>query len=457
MIEINKDNFNKEIEEIFRAFNLNNYNLEYDIKVLSNKVNITIIYGKIYNTSYKLLLNKPKIVLIRQIKRWFKRDLYRILSNYHGIKLPYGSLTGVRPTKLLYELLREGKDAENELINEFDVSSDKVSLICRVIDNQKGIYRTDMDNINLFINIPFCTTRCAYCSFASCLISKSKDLLNVYVDKLCEDIAKAKKIIDTKNSQLRSIYIGGGTPTSLPLEYLKRILKEINNNLSIEFTLEAGRPDSITEDNLKLMKDYGVTRVSVNPQTFNQKTLDVIGRNHSIDSITDAYNMARTYDFDINMDLIAMLPGEGYDDFCYSIDKAISLRPNNITIHTLSLKRGTKLKLEEFDNKDSVLAEKMIKYADSKLCNEYYNPYYMYRQKYMSGNLENTGYCISGKQCIYNIDIMEETHSIIACGAGGISKRVANDKIDRSANAKDIRTYINRFDSIMSKRKELFN
>lgn len=457
MIKIIKENYDNDLMEIFRAFNVPLNDFDYHIELFSNSCNITIIYGKIYNTLYKLLSDMPDLIIKRQIKRYLKRDLYRILSEFYNKKLPYGSLTGVRPTKLFYDLLSENQDAYKVLIEEFDVSSNKVELITNIIKSQEGIYNTEKEKIDLFINIPFCPSRCSYCSFLSADINKTKNFVFEYTDYLLTDIDKALLLIKDKNYSIRSVYIGGGTPTALPTELFIKVIDKVRF-LAPEITVEAGRPDSITILKLKIMKDAGVTRISVNPQSFNDKTLEIIGRNHSVDAVYSVFNEARKIGFDINMDIIAMLPEESLSDFINTVNKTIELNPDNITVHTLSLKRGSKLKNEEFNNlSEQKLAEDMINYAYQHLKMNAYEPYYMYRQKYMSGNLENVGYSRLGKQCIYNIDIMEETHSVIACGAGAISKIIINDRIERAANVKDIKNYIDRFEEIMSRRSDIFN
>jgi oxygen-independent coproporphyrinogen-3 oxidase len=444
-----------EFEELFRAFNVLPENFNYKIEYSDFSVNITLIYGQIYNTYYKI---DPKLDVLgqkRRIKRYAKRDLYRLLCAKCHYSLPYGSLTGVRPTKLFYDLLEEGEYPERTLIEEFDVSLEKAALIRKVTEGQIGIYNTERVKPDLFVNIPFCASRCSYCSFLSAEIGRNRALARQYTDYLIEDIKRAEMIRKRIGQGYRALYVGGGTPTSLEDIDFEKLLANLVE-ISPEFTVEAGRPDSITENKLRIMKNSGVTRISVNPQSFIPKTLEAIGRSHSVDDIYRAYDDSRRYGFDINMDLIATLPDETIEDFMYSVKEAIKLNPENITIHTLSLKRGSKLKLEEFDNREVFLAQNMVDYASNAMENADYSPYYMYRQKYMSGNLENTGYAHNGKQCVYNVDIMEETHSVIACGAGAISKRVQGDLIERYANVKDIKGYIERFDEIMDKRDALF-
>ncbi|NLZ25900.1 MAG: radical SAM protein [Clostridiales bacterium] len=271
------------------------------------------------------------------------------------------------------------------------------------------------------------------------------------------EIELLKKIVKKKKFKVEAVYIGGGTPTSIPHELFKKLIKKCKFGQK-EFTVEAGRPDTIDIKKVKIMKRYGVTRVSVNPQSFNERTLKAIGRGHSIEDIIKAYNLCRKH-FIVNMDLIAMLPGEGFDDFKFSVDKAVELNPENISIHTLYLKKGSKLKVEGYEHEDAEEAKKMTSYAVYKLKSAGYVPYYMYRQKYTAGNLENVGYSKPDKICKYNIDIMEENTSILAAGANAISKKFTNDEnlIERQAHVKEPGEYINRFDEIIKKTKEFWD
>jgi oxygen-independent coproporphyrinogen-3 oxidase len=256
--------------------------------------------------------------------------------------------------------------------------------------------------------------------------------------------------------KLRSVYIGGGTPVTLRRDLLERVLKAIGYS-GVEFTVEAGRPDCITEDSLKLLKDYGVTRICVNPQTFNDKTLALIGRRHTANDVVEKFALAKKYGFDVNMDLIAGLPDETFDDFAYSIDKAISLKPENITVHTLCLKKGADLKNDN-ERLSGEGVTQMVEYSHKQLHSAEYLPYYLYRQKYMAGNLENTGYALKGKACTYNIDVMEEIADNIACGANAVSKVVfgGENRIERYANPKDVKTYIDKIETIKAEKNKLF-
>jgi coproporphyrinogen dehydrogenase HemZ len=271
---------------------------------------------------------------------------------------------------------------------------------------------------------------------------------------VCE-IKHCLELVQSRNKYIRTVYIGGGTPTALEVNQLDKILSAIPQK-TLEFTVEAGRPDTITKEKLDLLQAHNVTRISINPQTFSQNVLDTIGRGHTVEDFYSVYRLARdNYDFAINMDLIAGLPQDNIDGFKNSIDKTLELIPDNITVHTLALKSGSVLKNQDYTNYE--LISDMVDYAYQKITKSGYSPYYLYRQKNMLSNLENTGYCLEGKQCINNIDTMEESISVIACGAGAISKRLfGGGRIERSANMKNIDDYISRFDEMLERKNKLF-
>lgn len=388
-------------------------------------------------------------------KRYLKIALYGVLVFLTGRELPYGCLTGIRPTKLYAEL---GEGAHDVFLQDFSVRPEKLVLIERIVREQEGLRNPDPERVaDLFVFIPFCPTRCAYCSFVSMPVDRQRKLLRPYTDDLTEEIGWLKKRAKKLGYSIRAVYVGGGTPTALPLDMLDEVLAACRVRGAKEFTVEAGRPDTITEEALALLKSRGVTRVSVNPQTFNDETLKRIGRRHTAADVERAYALARDR-FDVNMDLIAMLPGETFEDFRHSVDTALTLRPANLTVHTLYLKRGSELKLSGYRDGGSKLAEEMVDYAYSAVTGEGYEPYYMYRQKYTSGNLENVGYALPGKACVYNVDIMEENTTVYAAGAGAISKRVTPSLglIERSANFKEPLEYVRHFDEVMSRRRAFF-
>ena len=338
------------------------------------------------------------------------------------------------------------------------VSPAKRALIKEIVDAQKPVYQSGAKEVDLFVNIPICTSRCAYCSFISAELNRVLKQVPRYASLLRAEIEDAAGLIDEFGYSLRCIYVGGGTPTSLPDEQFEDVMGALSKLHVREFTVEAGRPDTITLPKLEIMDKTGVTRISVNPQTLNQNTLDAIGRRHTVGEFFEKYELARRFDFDVNVDLIAMLPGETPEMFAASVDGVIALDPENVTVHTLALKKGSALKLGGYDNTSESDAAAMVDYAYGAIKGAGYVPYYMYRQKYMSGNLENVGYCKPGKQCVYNVDIMEETTTIIACGAGGISKFVDREagRVERYADPKGLDVYLTRGEEVWRKRREFF-
>ena len=393
--------------------------------------------------------NKPNgddLNVKRLTKRFLKVSLYDYLSQLSGRTLPWGSLTGVRPTKLAYDYLKLGgsiDDVAKYLVDVFRVSERKANTISRIIKAQQRVIKERNNCVNLYLHVPFCDGRCYYCSFPSADVNKNKTLLLPYA------VEKVVSIIKAQGKEILSVYVGGGTPSVLTPEMIERILKPIKNE-NCEFTFEAGRPDSINEEKLSALKNNGVTRLCVNPQTLNNRTLEIIGRKHTAESFYRAYELAKSFGFDVNTDVIAGLEGEDLTDFKYTVDGIFELLPENVTIHTLSKKRGSVIA-----DKDMRLfcddIEKMTDYAYDKLVSRY-EPYYLYRQKNMVGNLENVGFAIEGKQCINNITVMEETVSVYACGAGSISKIIQSGKINRHASVKDVKLYIDEFDKRLTEK-----
>lgn len=462
--ETNVSEFDNDLSEVVRLFYEDYDSCEEEINVeanIQNKKYIIDVYvnGKKYAYVFDEVACTTELHRKRYYKRAVKKAIYLALSKDKNVTLPWGCLTGVRPTKLVYELLKDNKtiiQARSEMMKEYFVSEKKARLATDIVKNQKNIIRNDK-LVNLYVNIPFCPTRCVYCSFISSEVSRCAKLIPEYVACLVKEIREMKKLITEKSYIVSSIYIGGGTPTSLTSEELEIVLSELSYNVS-EFTVECGRPDTITKEKLDVLKKYGVTRISINPQTFSDRTLKLIGRGHTKQQIFDAYSLAMNYDFDINMDFIAGLPKESLRTFKKNIDTALMLAPNNITVHTLAIKRGSIL-AGNYSGQESDDVNKMLEYASNKITEAGYQPYYMYRLKNMLGSFENVGYCEKGKACKFNIDSMEETGSILAMGAGGISKRIffAEERIERSANIKDIREYISRIDEMIERKKELFS
>ena len=393
----------------------------------------------------------------RYERRFSKLRLYHILSELYGEEMPWGALTGIRPTKLAYTEIEQGRDFK-DLFRLMRVREDNIRLVGDILDAQKGIYEKKDGNTDLFVSIPFCPTKCAYCSFITAPIEKTKHFLPAYLDCLDKELQAAKESV----GNLRSVYIGGGTPFALDAPELKRVLDGVNPifkdlNPSAEYTVEAGRPDVFTDEKLALLKDYGVTRICINPQSFSNETLQKIGRRHTAEDIYRAFQMCEKYDFSINVDLIAGLTDESVETFVQSVQKAVGTGADNITVHCLSLKSGAKLK-EETEYLESDFISDMVSASRQILSENGYAPYYMYRQKYQVGNNENVGWTKKGKACVYNIDIMEETADNLAVGANAVSKRVFNDKglITRFASQKDLPTYIANVDDIIVKKRKFF-
>ena len=393
------------------------------------------------------------LLRLRHYKWFVKRTVYTVLRELTGQSLPYGSLTGIRPTKLYYEMTEEGLPAAEMLADYFGVSPQKVALITDIVHAQEGVYAVRTDAYDHFANVPVCPTRCAYCSFIAETYQKVKKQMDAYTANLVRGI---EGFFDLGVPR-RAIYVGGGTPTCIPTDMLARILAAFRAE-GEEFTVEAGRPETVTPEVVDVLLRHGVTRVSVNPQTFREATLRKIGRAHTVEDVLRAYDLVAGR-FDVNMDLIAMLPDETMDDFAHSLDCAIRLSPQNITVHSLSVKRGSVLATAGYDSAtDNALAERMSEYAYRTLRAAGYVPYYMYRQKNTQGRLENVGYARPDKVCLYNVDIMEETHSVHASGAGAISKRIYPDmgRIERLSEMKEVKGFNERIEDILRRKKEFF-
>ena len=453
------DNYTGDLMELIRAFHLRtdkDFSLHLDYSVEGDRMSVSLkLSGEIereYTYNYTIVFS-DEMERKRLEKRHLKEAIYDTIVDYTGVELPYGCLTGIRPTKLFCEL---GERARDMFENEFSVSKNKVDLVEKIVKVQEPI-RNDGDGYDVFVFIPFCPTRCTYCSFVSVPIDKQKKLIEPYVECLLKEIEFIKEVVEKKNLKIRTVYVGGGTPTSIPMELLDKILGSLEWFKPFEFTVEAGRPDTINFDILTMLKSHGVSRISINPQTFNDKTLALIGRKHTTALVEEVYGLAKDM-FSVNMDLIACLPGETLDDFKHSVDKAISLDPDNITVHTLYLKKGSALKVGGYQSSDNDASEKMVDYACSELMKAGYEPYYMYRQKYTSANLENVGYAKPNTLCVYNVDIMEEDTSILAMGAAAISKKWSKDLnlIERNANYKEPLEYVKNFETVLEKQRKFW-
>lgn len=406
-------------------------------------------------------------------KDGFKRFLYELLVRETGKELPWGNLTGIRPTKIAYGMLEQGTD-EEQIVEYYQkehfVSGEKARLSVDIAKRERRLLSqlNCEEGYSLYIGIPFCPTTCLYCSFTSFPIGGCRGLTEPYVDCLIKEMEYVAEQYGHRAPD--TVYIGGGTPTTLEPKQLNRLLGRLRELFDLdavkEFTVEAGRADSITEEKLRVLRQHGVTRISVNPQTMKQETLDIIGRRASVAQVEEAYAMARRMGFDnINMDLILGLPGESEEDVQRTVDRVAELAPDSLTVHSLAIKRASKLNRWILENGDVAGARyAMLRNTDEtmKIAAEGARrlgllPYYLYRQKNMSGNFENVGYAKEDKAGLYNILIMEEVQTIVALGAGSISKRVYPDgRIERCENVKEVALYIEKIDEMIGRKRELF-
>lgn len=400
-------------------------------------------------------------------ERAFGQMLYPILADITGVKPKWGVLTGIRPVKLVQERLDKGmleEDVLNHLQSAYLVSEEKSHLMVDTARMERGALdrlKGRGNTFSLYIGIPFCPSRCLYCSFVSHSIEKSAKLIPDYVEKLCEEIKHTAEIADELGLSLSTVYIGGGTPTALTAPQLAQIFDAVKASFGLsglwEYTVEAGRADTITADKLITIKDGGASRISINPQTLNDQVLAAIGRKHTAQEVLDSFALARQIGFDnINMDLIAGLHSDTLPSFRKTVDGLLELAPENITIHTLSVKRSSDSVYEGTAIYDAGggLADSMLDYAYMRLAEEGYRPYYLYRQKNTRDNLENVGFCRKGKMGLYNIYMMEEVQTILACGAGAVTKLVDPERsyIERVFNYKLPLEYLRGFDTLLKRK-----
>lgn len=401
-------------------------------------------------------------------KNLLKRQIYNCFSKHCDISLPWGTLTGIRPVKLPMALLESGQtdtEIDKHLQETYLISQKKAALSIQIAHKELELLQCldYQDGYSMYVGIPFCPTTCLYCSFTSYPYEKWESRIEEYLNALEKEILYTSKRF--ANRRLNTIYFGGGTPTTLSASHLDRLLSYITKHFDLsylkEWTVEGGRPDSITLEKLEILRQYPVDRISINPQTMKQDTLDIIGRRHTVEQVKEAFALARQAGFtNINMDLILGLPGEHMEDVVHTMEEICILNPDNLTVHTLALKRASRLNMDRehyadlyFEQDTWGMMQVTADYA-SKMGME---PYYLYRQKNMSGNLENIGYAKPGKEGIYNILIMEERQSILALGAGAVTKSVAGGRIDRASNVKDIEQYISRIDEMLERKEKLFS
>ena len=440
--------------------------LTIDIRMDEDEIGISFVQNEI---PILLIDCKASLAERAEYKNQLKILLYQGLSKITGTTLPWGTLTGIRPTKQALSKLEEGRsleEIESYFGERYLCSKEKTDLSVDIASRELDIlHKIDYKNgYSIYIGIPFCPTRCLYCSFTAFSVKAYEDYVDSYLDALFKEIDYAKGCFEGLDKKLTTIYIGGGTPTSLNEAQLERLLIKINETYDLasihEFTVEAGRPDSITYEKLRLMKQYGVTRISINPQTMNQETLDVIGRKHTVEDIRNVYEMAREIGHDnINMDLIIGLPGEDEASVAHTLEEIKAMDPDNLTVHTLAIKRAAYLNIYKERYADLTFGDagKMLALTSDFAREEGYVPYYLYRQKNMSANLENVGYAKPGKECIYNILIMEEKQTIIALGAGASSKFVFPEegRIERVENVKDVKEYVTRVDEMIERKERM--
>ncbi len=463
-----------EIKNVYRIFDLNtDIKVYYDDEIDINKSNF-VISSELINTTKGfscktvLYLNKLEFISktideneiiiekkdIKKIKKTLvKKALYDILSEYFNEKSDYGFLTGVRPNKILISAMKNNISKEKTsliLKNTYELSDEKIKLLNEIFDRQEK-YLFQKNKYNLYIHIPFCPSKCKYCSFVS--FSKyDQNMLDEYVHNLISEIEKTIELAIGNNLELNSIYFGGGTPSVLSIKNIDDIFSTIKKYYNLEdiaeISFEAGRPDTIDEEKLNCLKRNNVNRISINPQTMSNNTLLNMSRAHTVQDIENSYNLARKIGFNsINMDLIIGLPGEEPEDVLNSIKKVVELKPDNITIHALSYKKGSFLLNNTKDlSKDTETIKKMYDITKTICFENKYFPYYMYRQKNIKGNLENIGYALDSKESIYNIVIIEEDQTILGCGAGAVSKILLDDeRHERVQNYRDLLEYNNNF------------
>lgn len=404
----------------------------------------------------------------KQTKNDLKRLVYKILCEYTGRTLPWGTLTGIRPTKISMQLLDDGMDDVSMRAyfdREYKISEAKYQLCTLVARNERRILK-DIPyekGFSIYVGIPFCPTICAYCSFSSYPLSAWNTKVDDYLAMLFREIDAVSAMLGGKPKPL-TFYMGGGTPTSLSAEQMDRLLAKLDESFDLadvkEKTIEAGRPDSITEDKLKVIRAHGITRISINPQTMNQKTLEAIGRRHTVEQVHEAYDLARKCGFEnINMDLIAGLPGESVSDFGKTLAEIKQMEPESLTVHALAIKRAALVNREKLYLQSASVEEvnEMINRAFETAQTMGQQPYYLYRQKNIAGNLENVGYAKPGFEALYNILIMEEKQSIVALGAGASTKVVYHEenRIERVENVKSVKDYIERNDEMIMRKQQI--
>lgn len=466
-IKLNDFSYRYDVYHIFKLFysfidiQFVDEDFDFSVAILDDRVEILNKKNEAYNFKLPKKLKKSNEI---------KGAIFQYLKNRTGKQLPWGVLIGIRPTKIVLEMMNQGK-SEDEIITifkeDFFVREDKAKLCLDIAKIEKEMVNKDSKTVSIYIGMPFCPTRCLYCSFTSNPIGTCKKIVESYLETLIYEMERIKKFIKEKDLKIECVYFGGGTPTSVSEEQFEMILSNIYNNFVKdrgvrEFNVECGRPDSINEHKLRSMKRYDVNRISINPQSMNDDTLKAIGRNHTVKDVIYKFNLARKLGFEnINMDIIIGLPNEDLQHVKNTCSELLRLKPDNITVHGMSVKRASKLHEQIVTGEFSIREQNELNemYDETvKLAEELgMKPYYMYRQKNMMGNMENIGYTKDSKEGLYNIEIIEEKQTIIALGADAVTKVVfpQNNKIERFANIKDVREYIKRIDEKIEKKIEL--
>lgn len=466
---VKNHNFHFELENLTRLFfpnekitvirDFSEPQPPYIYTEVSDKITISVNIGSFNKseTAVKKLADDDNELVSAQL-------LYKLLCDFTGLTQPWGILTGVRPVKLLRRLAEESSEeqAVKKFEKDFFVSNEKIALSRETEHNERKILELSKpESFSLYVGIPFCPSRCSYCSFVMASIERAKKLIEPYTKLLCEEIKRTAEIANKLGLRLETVYFGGGTPTTLSAEQLDTVLGTVNNSFDMstcrEFTVEAGRPDTIDIAKLFALKENKVDRISINPQTVNDEVLKTIGRKHTAQQFFDAFELARKCGFDnINTDLIAGLPTDTPESFKNSLDSIVRLNAECVTVHTLCMKRASRLTTEgvTLDLQQARDAREMLAYTQNILGQNEYIPYYMYRQSRMVGNLENVGWSKRGFESLYNVYVMDETHTILACGSGGVTKLKRNnpDYLERIFNFKYPYEYIDRFDELIQRK-----
>lgn len=466
---VKNHNFHFELENLTRLFfpnekitvirDFSEPQPPYIYTEVSDKITISVNIGSFnkFETAVKKLTDDDNELVSAQL-------LYKLLCDFTGLTQPWGILTGVRPVKLLRRLAEESNEeqAVKKFEKDFFVSNEKIALSRETEHNERKILELSKpESFSLYVGIPFCPSRCSYCSFVMASIERAEKLIEPYTKLLCEEIKRTAEIANKLGLRLETVYFGGGTPTTLSAEQLDTVLRTVNNSFDMstcrEFTVEAGRPDTIDIAKLFVLKENKVDRISINPQTVNDEVLKTIGRKHTAQQFFDAFELARKCGFDnINTDLIAGLPTDTPESFKNSLDSIVRLNAECITVHTLCMKRASRLTTEgvTLDLQQARYAREMLAYTQNILGQNEYIPYYMYRQSRMVGNLENVGWSKKGFESLYNVYVMDETHTILACGSGGVTKLKRNnpDYLERIFNFKYPYEYIDRFDELIQRK-----